>query len=192
MLSIDLQMVFLFRPNLIILSICFLFRQVLTHIQELAQTLYTNENPSTQNYVQRVLRPPDGAYSRIHQPILNPLDGELIQHVIDDGLSKNLLEVRTFQTARSAPRIVPMGPHLQCISDGRPIVNNTARRLEVLRTCINCIFENKIADARKSFPAVMRILKQRDARLTLCRELARHVQGNKAMLDHQQFDLIVK
>lgn len=158
----------------------------------MAQILYTNENPTTQNYVQRVLRPPEGAYSRIHQPILNPLDSDLIQRIIEDGLANNYLESRTFQTARSAPRIVPMGPHLQSISDGRPIVNNTARRLEVLRTCVNCIFENKIADARKSFPAVMRILKQRDARLTLCRELARNVQGNKAMLDHQQFDLIVK
>lgn len=166
--------------------------QVFTHIQELAQVLYTNENPTTQTYVQRVLRPPEGAYSRIHQPVLNPLDSDLIQRIIEDGLANNYLESRTFHTARSAPRIVPMGPHLQSISDGRPIVNNTARRLEVLRTCVNCIFENKIADARKSFPAVMRILKQRDARLTLCRELARHVQGHKAMLDHQQFDLIVK
>lgn len=158
----------------------------------MAQVLYTNEYPTTQTYVQKVFRPPDGAYARIHQPVLNPLDSDLIQRVIEDGLAKNYLESRTFPAARSAPRIVPMGPHLQSISDGRPIVNNTARRLEVLRTCVNCIFENKITDARKSFPAVMRILKQRDARLTLCRELARNVQGNKAMLDHQQFDLIVK
>lgn len=81
---------------------------------------------------------------------------------------------------------------MQTISDGRSIVNNTVRRLEVLKTCVNCIFDNKIADARKSFPAVMRTLKQRDARLTLCRELSRTVQGNKAVLEHQQFDLVVK
>lgn len=166
------------------------FSQVLTHIEELAQILYTNENPTAQNYMQKVLRPPDGSYSRIHQPTMNPLNAELVHSIINDGLEKNNIESRTFQ--RSAPRIVPMGPHLQSISDGRPIVNNTARRLEVLKTCVNCIFENKIADARKSFPAVMRILIQRDARLTLCRELARTVQGNKAMLDHQQFDLVVK
>lgn len=165
---------------------------MLTHIQELAQILYTNENSMTQTYMQKVLRPTEGSYSRIHQPTLNPLNGELVQKIIDDGLLKNSIESRQFQSARSAPRIVPMGPHLQSISDGRPVVNNTARRLEVLKTCVNCIFENKIADARKSFPAVMRTLKQRDARLTLCRELARTVQGNKAMLDHQQFDLVIK
>lgn len=165
---------------------------MLKNIQKLAQTLYTNENPSAQNYMQNVLRPTEGSYSRIHQPTLNELNGELVQAIINDGLAKNNLESRSFQTARSAPRIVPMGPHLQSISDGRPVVNNTARRLEVLKTCVNCIFENKIADARKSFPAVMRTLKQRDARLTLCRELARTVQGNKAMLDHQQFDLVIK
>lgn len=164
---------------------------MLTHIKELAQTLFTNENPTGQNLMQKVLRPTEGSYSRIHQPTLNELNGELVQSIIKDGLAKNNIE-RSFQTSRSTPRIVPMGPHLQSISDGRPIVNNTARRLEVLKTCVNCIFENKIADARKSFPAVMRTLKQRDARLTLCRELSRTVQGNKAMLDHQQFDLVIK
>lgn len=167
---------------------------VLTHIQELAQILHTNENPNPQNYVQKVLRPPDGSYARIHQPMMKALNEQLVQAIIDDGLAKNNVveTTRTFQMIRQAPRIVPMGPHLQSISDGRPIVNNTARRLEVLKTCVNCIFDNKIADARKSFPAVMRTLKQRDARLTLCRELARTVQGNKAVLDHQQFDLVVK
>lgn len=173
-------------------NLMFSLFQVLTHIQELAQTLYQNECPSTQNYVQKVLRPPDGSYSRIHQPTMNELNGELVQSIIDDGIKKNSQEPRNFQTIRTAPRIVPMGPHLQSISDGRPVVNNTARRLEVLKTCVNCIFENKIADARKSFPAVMRTLKERDARLTLCRELARTVQGNKAMLDIQQFDLVIK
>lgn len=165
---------------------------VIAHIQELAQILYTNENPSAQNYTQKVLRPPDGSYSRIHQPMMTTLNSQIVQTIINDGLAKNNVEARTFQTVRQAPRIVPMGPHLQSISDGRPVVNNTARRLEVLKTCVNCIFDNKITDARKSFPAVMRTLKQRDARLTLCRELARTVQGNKAMLDHQQFDLVVK
>lgn len=57
---------------------------------------------------------------------------------------------------------------------------------------MNCIFENKISDARKTFPAVLRALKCRAARLALCTELAQHVQGNKAMLEHQQFDLVVR
>lgn len=168
-------------------------RKVLVHIQELAQILCNNEQPNSQTYPQKILQPPDGSCSRIHQPPMNLLNGSLVQTIITDGITKNNVEVtRCYQVIRSAPRIVPMGPHLQSISDGRPVVNNTARRLEVLKTCVNCIFDNKIADARKSFQSVLRTLKQRDARLTLCRELARTVQGNKAMLDHQQFDLVVK
>lgn len=90
------------------------------------------------------------------------------------------------------PRIVPMGPHISNIHDNRNIVSNSARRLEVLKNCITCIFENKISDARKTFPAVLRALKSKAARLALCMELAQHVIGNKAMLEHQQFDLVVR
>lgn len=90
------------------------------------------------------------------------------------------------------PRIVPTGPHISQIHDSRHLVSNSARRLEVLRNCINCIFENKIADARKTFPAVLRALKSKATRLALCNELAQHVVGNKAMLEHQQFDLVVR
>lgn len=39
---------------------------------------------------------------------------------------------------------------------------------------------------------MLRALKCRAARLALCTELAQHVQGNKAMLEHQQFDLVVR
>jgi hypothetical protein len=35
-------------------------------------------------------------------------------------------------------------------------------------------------------------LKSKAARLALCTELAQHVVGNKAMLEHQQFDLVVR
>ena len=68
----------------------------------------------------------------------------------------------------------------------------SARRLEVLRNCITDIFENKISDAKKTFPAVIRALKSKAARLALCEELGLHVSGNQTMLEHQQFDLIVR
>lgn len=165
---------------------------VMAHIHEIAMQLYANENPNPQVYPQKILRPPDGSFARIHQPQFPVIDGEVVQQIIDEGMARNNNQTNMQSLTKLTPRIVPMGCHLQSISDGRPIVNNTARRLEVLKTCVRCIFENKIADARKSFPAVMRILKQRDARLTLCRELATNVQGNKAVLDNQQFDLVVK
>ncbi|XP_055539835.1 myotubularin-related protein 13 [Wyeomyia smithii] len=163
---------------------------VLVHIQELAKQLYNNENPNPQPYQQKILRPPEGAFERIHQPPMPLIDAQEVQNVINNGLAANDLQAR-LQTIRPTPRIVPMGPYLKAAPELRPIVNNSARKLEVLKTCISCIFDNKITEARKSFPAVLRILKQRDARSTLCRELAKISHGNK-QLDHQQFDLVVK
>lgn len=167
-------------------------RLVLVHIQELAHKLYINEIPNPQTYQQKVLMPPEGAFSRIHQPEFPTINSQQVQIIINDGINKNDLQARQF--SRNNPRIVPIGPHLPSFNDGRPTVTHTARKMEVLRNCVNCIFENKIADARKIFPAVMRILKQRDdARMFLCRELARIVQGsNKATLEHPQFDLVIK
>lgn len=168
-------------------------RLVLVHIQELAQKLYINETPNPQLYQQKVLMPPEGAFSRIHQPPFPEINADQVQMIINEGITKNDLQTR-MQSFRNNPRIVPIGPHLPSFNDGRPIVTHTARKMEVLKTCVSCIFENKIADARKIFQAVLRILKQRDdARLFLCRELAKVVQGShKAMLEHQQFDLIIK
>jgi hypothetical protein len=67
---------------------------ILTHIQELAQQLYTNENPNPQPYVQKILKPPDGAFARIHQPPLPRVNPETVQAIIDEGLAKSNLKVR--------------------------------------------------------------------------------------------------
>jgi myotubularin-related protein 5/13 len=72
------------------------------------------------------------------------------------------------------------------------VVSTNARRLEVLRNCVTFIFDNKISDARKIFPAVLRALKTKVARLALVSELSYHVQSNRSMLEHQQFDLVVR
>lgn len=127
--------------------------------------LYNNENPNPNPtiYQQKLLRPPDGANTHLHQPPMPYIDSEQGQGIIEEGVGRNDLQNK-LQPNKIQPRIVPFGCHLQSIVDGRPIVKNTARRLEVLKTCVNCIFKNKIADARKSLPAAMRILKQRDAR----------------------------
>lgn len=165
---------------------------VLTHIQELATQLYTNEIPSPQSYAQKILVPPEGAFARIHQPQYPAINGEKVQAIIDEGLSKNNLKSRLSSLRPIQPRIVPMGASISNLSDNKHIVSNSARRLEVLKNCINCIFENKISDARKSFPAVLRALQSKQARLAFCDELSHHVCGTKAMLEHQQFDLVVR
>ncbi|CAG9860140.1 unnamed protein product [Phyllotreta striolata] len=170
---------------------------ILSHIQDLATQLYTNEIPNPQSYSQKIPLPPEGAYARIHQPALPKINGEKVQAIIDEGLSKHNLKSSGDYAWLSSlrpiqPRIVPMGPNISNLSDNKNIVSNSARRLEVLRNCINCIFENKISDARKTFPAVLRALQSKQARLALCHELSHHVSGTKAMLEHQQFDLVVR
>lgn len=99
------------------------------------------------------------------------------------------------------------------------ILHNFDYYLQVLRNCINYIFENKISEARKSIHAVFRALKNQNAKLVLCQELSQHVSGklkkglsktkaiyntktfdtflcfilgNNAILETPQFDLIVK
>lgn len=42
------------------------------------------------------------------------------------------------------------------------------------------------------FPAVLRALKSKISRLALVDELSFHVRSNRAMLEHQQFDLVVR
>lgn len=170
-------------------------RLIIKHIQELAQKLYINENPSIQNYQQKILTPPEGAFSRIHQPDFPTIDPQKVQMIINEGILKNDFHSR-LTSNRNNTRIVPIGPLLPSYNDGRHMINltHTVRKMEVIKNCLNCIFENKISDARKIFPAVLRILKQRDdARLFLCRELSRFIQGSsKATLEHPQFDLICK
>jgi len=91
-------------------------------------------------------------------------------------------------------KIVPMGPKVIELLDSKQVqhVEISARRLEVLRNCINCIFENKMTDARRSIHAVTRALKSKASKLALCAELGKHVCGNKAILESPQFDMVVK
>lgn len=69
-------------------------RLVLLHIQELAQQLYMNESPNPQSYSQKILVPPEGAFARIHQPVLPLIHVDQVQAIIDEGLSKNNLKSR--------------------------------------------------------------------------------------------------
>jgi len=162
--------------------------QILTHIQELGRVLYENEGTLAHiSYAQKVLRPPEGAFQRIHQPAFPRISSEKVELIIQEGIRKNGVPQR-FHVTRNQHRIIPMGPRLPEALDVRPNVQNSARRLEVLRICVSYIFENRITDARKLLPAVMRTLMHRDARLILCREFFGYVHGNKAVLDHQQFE----
>lgn len=60
--------------------------------QEAAQVFYLNENPNPQAYVQKILKPPEGAFTRIHQPPLPKIDSRQVQAIIDDSMAKNNLK----------------------------------------------------------------------------------------------------
>jgi len=171
--------------------------KILIHIENLAKELYENENccvPNGQNYSQRIPLPTEGHMMRVHQPIFPTLDTALVGKIIEENQRHNLLTAeKAAQPNSSQYKLVPMGQRLAgSTSCTLAMVPNSARRLEVLRNCISSIFENKISDAKKTFPAVIRALKSKAARLALCEELGSHVSGNQTMLEHQQFDLIVR
>ncbi|XP_021368098.1 myotubularin-related protein 13-like [Mizuhopecten yessoensis] len=166
--------------------------KTMINIREIAKQLHTNETPNPQPYVQKVPKPTEGAYSRIHQPPFPYLDWVHIQKIVDEGVHKQPVKTKFNNLRPPQLRIVPIGPTITLITDRFRIVDNNARRLEVLRNCVTFIFENKITDARIIFPAVLRALKSKVARLSLTQELSYHIRSNRAMLEHQQFDLVVK
>lgn len=79
-----------------------------------------------------------------------------------------------------------------CSSNSTRTSLNSAQRLEVVRNCISFIFENKTLETEKTLPAALRALKGKAARQCLTDELGLHVQQNRAILDHQQFDYIIR
>ncbi|XP_036375739.1 myotubularin-related protein 5-like isoform X2 [Megalops cyprinoides] len=166
-------------------------RKVMNHIKELAEQLFKNENPYPAVAMHKVQRPTEGSHLRIHQASFPHLDEVTVQLYIDHAATK-------MKTAPPAVRVemkcmVPLGPPLGDVVDrnGNALANS-ARRLEVVRNCINYVFENKMLEAKKLLPAVLRALKGRAARQCLTQELNQHVQQNRAVLDDQQFDYIVR
>lgn len=171
----------------------------LKHIRELANQIYCNEHPNESLPTTRIPMPSDGAFKRIHLPVFPILDSNYIQELIETELIKREIprmdKDSPVKNMPSVPRIVPMGLPTTLFNEMIGIQNvtlNSARKLEVMRKCINSIFENKIHDARKSLNAVILSLRIKQTRLALCEELNNHVVGNKAILEHEQFDLVVR
>ncbi|KAF9824718.1 hypothetical protein SFRURICE_010325, partial [Spodoptera frugiperda] len=164
----------------------------LQHIQDLAMQLHLNENPNPQAFQQRILRPPEGASSRIHQPPLPALDAARVR----DFISKTIISDSDYRLSALRPvqsRIVaPGAPPTGAADYGHLLLTNSARRLEVLRSCIAAIFECRYADARKSLPGVVRALRAAGARAALVRDLAARLPSNKHLLHHHQFELVVR
>ncbi|XP_072233346.1 myotubularin-related protein 5 isoform X10 [Leuresthes tenuis] len=166
--------------------------KVMSHVKELAEQLFKNENPYPAVAMHKVQRPSESSQnSTQNQTVFPGLDEVAVQLFIDHAAAK----------LKSAPPVVkvelksmvPSGPPLGDIVDRNGnVMANSARRLEVVRNCITYIFENKMLEAKKLMPAVLRALKGRAARVCLTQELNQHVLQNRAVLDDQQFDYVVR
>ncbi|XP_004593850.2 myotubularin-related protein 13 isoform X2 [Ochotona princeps] len=164
--------------------------KMIKHVRELAEQLFKNENPNPHMAFQKVPRPTEGCHLRVHILPFPKINESRVQELIQENLAKN-------QTAPPATRVekkcvVPAGPPVVSIMDKVMTVFNSAQRLEVVRNCIAFIFENKTLETEKTLPAALRALKGKAARQCLTEELGLHVQQNRAILDHQQFDYIIR
>uniref|UniRef100_A0A8C4LAF5 SET binding factor 2 n=1 Tax=Equus asinus TaxID=9793 RepID=A0A8C4LAF5_EQUAS len=151
---------------------------------------FHKENPNPHMAFQKVPRPTEGSHLRVHILPFPKINETRVQELIQENLAKN-------QNAPPALRVekkwvVPAGPPVVSIMDKVTTVFNSAQRLEVVRNCISFIFENKTLETEKTLPAALRALKGKAARQCLTDELGLHVQQNRAILDHQQFDYIIR
>ncbi|XP_032805005.2 myotubularin-related protein 5-like isoform X2 [Petromyzon marinus] len=168
--------------------------QELVHknIRHLAKKLYDNENPSALTPVQRVYRPSDSALSMPQQKPY-PL---IAEHVVEKLMEEGLARLAGTQIVVRPEKLcnVPAGDAIVSMDYGPAThaLANSARRLEVVRNCVTFIFENKLLDAKKTLPAVLRALKGRAARHCLMQELGMYAQQNRAVLDHQQFEYVIR
>uniref|UniRef100_A0AAZ3NS44 SET binding factor 2 n=1 Tax=Oncorhynchus tshawytscha TaxID=74940 RepID=A0AAZ3NS44_ONCTS len=170
---------------------CDLFDEVLSDManvtrQELSDQLYKNENPNPHMAFQKVPRPTEGSHLRVHVLPFPLLDDEKVERLLAEGLAKHPSAAAITTTTRAERKcVVPAGPPMGSVF-------NSARRLEVVRSCISFIFDNKTQETEKTLPAALRALKGKAARQCLTEELSLHVQQNRAILDHQQFDYVIR
>uniref|UniRef100_A0A4W5RCC3 SET binding factor 1 n=1 Tax=Hucho hucho TaxID=62062 RepID=A0A4W5RCC3_9TELE len=166
--------------------------KVMNHIKELAEQLFKNENPYPAVAMHKVQRPAEspGHNDPKNLAIFPLLDDVTIQLFIDHAAAK--LKTAPPVVKAELKGMVPSGPPLDIVDRHGHVLANSARRLEVVRNCITYIFDNKMLEAKKLMPAVLRALKGRAARVCLTQELNQHVLQNRAVLDDQQFDYIVR
>ncbi|XP_053269965.1 myotubularin-related protein 13 isoform X2 [Pleuronectes platessa] len=160
------------------------------HIRELSEQLYRNENPNPHMAFQKVPRPSEGSHLRVHQVPFPRLADEKVEKMLQEGVAKHSSAPASVRLEKKC--VVPAGPGVVSIMGKSGSVFNSARRLEVVRSCISFIFDNKTLETEKTLPAALRALKGKAARQCLTEELSLHVQQNRAILDHQQFDYIIR
>ncbi|XP_077568821.1 myotubularin-related protein 13 isoform X1 [Stigmatopora nigra] len=159
-------------------------------IREISEQLYRNEIPNPHMAFQKVPKPSEGSHLRVHQVPFPLLCEDQVEKLLQEGVAKHANAPPLTRLEKKC--VVPAGPPVVSIMGKTGSVFNSARRLEVVRSCISFIFENKTLETEKTLPAALRALKGKAARQCLTEELSLHVQQNRAILDHQQFDYIIR
>ncbi|XP_077443167.1 myotubularin-related protein 13 isoform X2 [Stigmatopora argus] len=159
-------------------------------IREISEQLYRNEIPNPHMAFQKVPKPSEGSHLRVHQVPFPLLCEDQVEKLLQEGVAKHANALPLTRLEKKC--VVPAGPPVVSIMGKTGSVFNSARRLEVVRSCISFIFENKTLETEKTLPAALRALKGKAARQCLTEELSLHVQQNRAILDHQQFDYIIR
>lgn len=166
-------------------------QRVLRHVKELAEQLYKNENPYPAVAMHKVQRPGEASHLRRAPRPFPRLDEGMVQWIVDQAAAK--MQGAPPAVKAEKRTTVPSGPPMTAIVErSGGLHGNSARRLEVVRNCISYVFEGKMLEAKKLLPAVLRALKGRAARRCLAQELHLHAQQSRAVLDHQQFDFVVR
>uniref|UniRef100_A0A8C5QPK5 SET binding factor 2 n=1 Tax=Leptobrachium leishanense TaxID=445787 RepID=A0A8C5QPK5_9ANUR len=165
-------------------------QEIVKRVRELAEHLFKNENPNPHMAFQKVPRPTEGSHLRVHVLPFPKVNEQRVQELIQEALHKAQNSNAALRVEKKC--VVPAGSPVVSIMDKASSVFNSARRLEVVRSCIAFVFENKILETEKTMPAALRALKGKAARLCLTEELALHVQQNRAILNHPQFDYVVR
>ena len=126
------------------------------NIRELANQLLVNEYPHGYDNLQTFLGSFVVTNKNDETKVFPLLKSEAIQEIIESERIKSDLLIENEDFVPES-KIVPLGPTLypsssSGISHSALLITNSARRLEVMKNCISCIFENKISDARKNIP----------------------------------------
>uniref|UniRef100_A0A8C5BZN3 SET binding factor 2 n=2 Tax=Gadus morhua TaxID=8049 RepID=A0A8C5BZN3_GADMO len=132
--------------------------------------------------------PSEGSHLRVHQVPFPPLQDDKVEGLLLEAAAKHAATPAVPRPEKKC--VVPAGPPVG-MSESCSVFNS-ARRLEVVRSCISFVFDNNNLETEKSLPAALRALKGKAARQCLTEELCLHVRQNRAILDHQQFDYIIR
>ncbi|CEF59914.1 Myotubularin-related protein 5 [Strongyloides ratti] len=118
---------------------------------------------------------------------------EINDDILNKEISKNLEHQKKrelYHSDYSHKELVPQKCELKIFDETK---DANSRKLEVLKICLQYIFDDKLSEARKLMCTVELSLRSISTRVSLCQLLWINLQPiNKATMTSQQFDLIMK